>query len=197
MDDELDEGLIGLELKGATVGEERASVGMAGAGRQWNTLLRTPSNHSPGHTSTHESLDYDQIHSQFDRERDKEFTKRKFYGYSGASVSVMLHNSISGDASDRLLVVAGRPLGAHRRVRVADRPDGVRHEQGHREHHELEDAAAHGADQGRLDAKDRRRRDNRSVRWVWRARGEHQRRPELRCDAGKPSPDPSIAGMCY
>ena len=88
VDEDLGEGLM-MELKGSTnsVAEERASVSMGGAGRQWDTILRTPSRealHHPG--ADHESLDYDQIHSDLDRERGKEFAKRKFYGYSGASV---------------------------------------------------------------------------------------------------------------
>ena len=47
----------------AEVGE-RESIGMAGSGKQWKTLLRT---HSEGHlvsASNHESLDYDMIHSE-------------------------------------------------------------------------------------------------------------------------------------
>ena len=43
MEEDLDEGLmIGLELKGATAGEERASVSMGGAGRQVKSTRNPP-----------------------------------------------------------------------------------------------------------------------------------------------------------
>ena len=68
----------------AEVGE-RGSIGMAGSGKQWKTLLRTHSEGHPVSASNHESLDYDMIHSELDAKHVQRYTKRKFYGYSGAS----------------------------------------------------------------------------------------------------------------
>ena len=88
-DPDLNEGLF-LEMTGSvrSAADEHASAGMAGgATAQWNSCLRTQA-HDDGHggVSKHESLDYDQIYNDLSKGHGREQARRKYYGYSAASV---------------------------------------------------------------------------------------------------------------